>query len=187
MNTLDFGEIMERPDWFEDYDIYCPYCEGEGTVECPYCWGEDEACEECYGDGTVECAHCTDGMFEIVWNVAFGVALSGSMGWDEAYKFAWDMGFLLIEHGNFAEKYLVAGMAGLDFTWILHYTRWRIQGFLEQEAYERLLTSGGHVFLDLGRKLELIEYLKRVPPTPEEYGERYAREMERLHEIREAS
>lgn len=208
MNTLDFGEIMERADWFEDYDIYCPHCEGEGSFECPTCRGEGgdpcEECElgeidgepcpvcggfgyipckECHGDGEVYCEHCVNGMFDILWNTAFSVSLSGSMGWAEARRFAWDRGFLLIEHGNFAEKYLVAGMAGLDFTWILHYTRWKIQGFLEQEDYRDLLTSGGHVFLSLDEKLELAEYLKTVPPTPEEYGERYEREMERIHEI----
>lgn len=27
MNTLDFGAIMERDGWYEDYDLTCPFCQ----------------------------------------------------------------------------------------------------------------------------------------------------------------
>ena len=49
MQTLDFGEIMERdPEWFTEYDMTCPYCDGKAQRQCQTCDGEE----------TVECLEC---------------------------------------------------------------------------------------------------------------------------------
>lgn len=216
MDTLDFGEIMEREAcWYEQYDLTCPHCDGQGEFKCQTCSGEGmiecsecEAsgqiddqdcikcdgvgywtCEDCDGTGAIFCGRCDNGYFEVMWNTAFGVKVwddwldveRDSAKWQEAYKLAWDMGFCLIEHGQ--KQYLLMGICGLDCTWIIHYTRWKLQGFLDIEDCQQCLGSGGYVFLADGRRLELCEYIKGRLTTPEDYAKSYERNITKVEHI----
>lgn len=176
MDTLDFGEVMERdPEWFTHYDLVCPYC-------------HDEPVEDEHGE-IGECEECNEGYFEVMWNTAFEVKVwddyldveCHTAKWNKAYKLAWDMGFCLIEHGQ--KRYLLMGMCGLDCTWIIHYTRWKLQGFLDQEDCYSCLGSGGYVFLNDQRRQELCEYIKGRLTAPEAYAKSYERDMAKLERI----
>ena len=212
MQTLDFGEVMlGRACWFDDYDLTCPYCngkdqykcqtcDGQGVVECRTCAQLDEecrdcggsgywTCEDCDGAGNILCEHCTDGYFEVMWNTAFEVKVwddfrdvdRNSDEWKAAYKLAWDLGFCLIEHGQ--QRYLLMGMCGQDCTWIIQYTRWKLQGFLEQEDCHQCISSGGYVFLPQGKRHELCEYIKGRLTPPEDYAKGYERDIAKIAHI----
>ncbi len=215
MQTLDFGEIMEHECWYEEYELTCPYCRGEGKCKCETCNGEgfvecaacessgqidDQecakcdgegywACEDCDGSGPVHCEHCSEGTFEVYWNMAFEVKVRHDWldvdrdgdKWKEAHKLAWDMGFCLIEHGQL--RYLLMGMCGQDCTWLIHYTRWKLQGFLDLEDCYQCLGSSGHVFLHEPKRQELCRYVKGHLTTPENYARSYARDIVRLDAI----
>lgn len=215
METLDFGEIMERNElWWEEYDLICPYCNGdpdrkcqtcdEGLVKCPDCDGvgqiDDHKCPECDGtgywacndcDGTAKtyCECCDEGYFAVMWNTAFEVQVwddfldveRNSAKWQDSYKFAWDMGFCLIEHGR--KRYLLMGMCGQDCTWIIHYTRWKLQGFLDQEDCYQCIGSGGYVFLPQGKRHELCEYMKGRLTPPKDYAKGYERNITKIAHI----
>lgn len=216
MQTLDFGEIMEKnPHWFAKYTLSCPYCRGQGSYRCQTCGGEGFVecldcessgqvdgqdcpkcggvgywdCEDCDDPGVIPCEHCTEGYFEVMWNTAFEVKVwddyldvdHGDSKWNEAYKFAWDMGFCLIEHGR--KRYLLMGMCGLDCTWIIHYTRWKLQGFLDDDDCYQCLGSGGYVFLSDERRRELCEYIKDRLTPPEDYAKTYERYITKIDRI----
>ena len=208
METLDFGEIMERDEcWFEHYDLTCPYCHGKGEYKCQTCGGEGfveclecessgqiddhdcpkcdgigySPCADCDGSGKVYCEECSEGHFEVMWNTAYEVKVWDNTKWQEAYKLAWDRGFCLIEHGQ--KRYLLMGMCGLDCTWIIHYTRWKLQGFLDQEDCDQCLGSGGYVFLGDEKRRPLCEYIKTRLTPPEAYAKSYERDIARLESI----
>ena len=115
-----------------------------------------------------------------MWNTAFEVKVwddwldvdRNSPKWQEAYKLAWDLGFCLIEYGR--KRYLLMGMCGQDCTWILQYTRWKLQGYLDEEDCRKCIASGGHVFLRDQERQELCEYLKCRLTPPEQYAKAYA-------------
>ena len=208
MDTLDFGEIMEQNnDWFDDYDLSCPFCDGTGEVnyhscECNECGHEWETervaesnldeiditeCPSCQAGAEKimwcteqeSCQQCTDGRFEIMWDTAYGVHISDVGIGDRT--FAWEMGFCLIEHSN--ERYLLMGSCGQDNTWRIHYTRWQIQGYLNDEDITDCLGSGGYVFLGADKRKEMLDYFKEELTTPEQYAKIYARRMEQLDSI----
>jgi hypothetical protein len=226
MDTLDFGAIMERECWFEEYDLTCPYCHGDpdhpayenlsetevAEVRVAYAkdatelhdwveenksgwdfhdpdeedfeeWNDDailkalelfeddsgglgdeieEYFDENYSEFDFRCDECTEGMFEVMWNTAFGVEI-GRTGVDDPAKFAFSMGFCLINHHG--SSYLLMGSCGQDNTWRIHYTRWKIQGYLDREDIRYCLGSGGHVFLHGEQKVEFIKYLESQIPT----------------------
>lgn len=182
MQTLDFGEIRDKnPNWLEDYDLTCPYCHGDYEV------GGDEYD---YEESCDWCEHCTYGMFEVIWNTAFGVEVldnwpgdgrSSMAEWKESYKLAWDNNFCLIEHGS--KQYLLMGMCGLDCTWLIHYTRWKLQGFLDDQDCQDCLGSGGHVFLGKDKRQELCKYLRSQMMTPDQYAKAYADRVATLEAI----
>lgn len=186
-----------------DSDHRCPTCDGEETVECLKCEGSGQIdghdcktcdgtgywpCEDCDGSEAY-CEHCSDGYFEVMWNTAFEVKVwdnyldveYNSAKWQEAYKLAWDMGFCLIEHGR--KRYLLMAMCGLDCTWLIHYTRWKLQGFLDIEDCQQCIGSGGYVFLTKGKHLPLCEYIKGRLTTPEAYAKSYERDIAKLEHI----
>ncbi len=172
MNRLDFGEIVDSTDWLEVYDTMCPFCNGDGRI------GDEEECDDCGGTG----------YFEIMWNTGFSVEprygyISSRSTWEEMYKDAWRLGFLLIDHGG--EYYLLAGGCGYDFTWQLHYARWVLQNNrLDLEDIHDMLSSwGGHVFLGDEEKTALLDYMRKSIPTPEEYARSYTNDMDRIDMI----
>lgn len=171
MKTLDFGKIMEKDCWFEDYDLSCPFCNGTGETEDEE-EEEDSSCEQCGGLG----------LFEIMWNTAFEVGFGYSLDSEEERKFAWDQGFCLIKHGG--KYYLLMGMCGQDCTWLIHYTRWYLQSkWLSQEDIQDCLASGGHVFLGDEERKELCNYMKEALTTPEFYALGYTQDVEKLEKI----
>lgn len=201
MNTLDFGHIMETDEcWFEEYDLTCPYCHGQSevnvykcTCECGKSWEVksyeepmDDVCEcgsysiDYENIETVTCEECTNGSFEVMWNTAFEVHVD-SDSFKEDHLKAWDNGFCLIPHN--ADHYLLMGACGLDMTWCIHYTRWIIQGFLDDEDFDSLLSSGGHVFLPKQPRTELAKYMQTHIQTPESYLTEYGYKMEKLTRI----
>lgn len=216
MDTLNFGEIMEREEcWYEEYDLTCPYCHGEGERKCQACDGEETGeclacegsgqiagqqcsncggagyliCDDCDGSGTTVCEECSDGRFEVMWNTAFEVKVwddfrdvdRSSAEWKEAYKLAWDLGFCLIEHGQ--QRYLLMGMCGQDCTWIIQYTRWKLQGFLHEDDCQRCIGSGGYVFLRDKERHELCAYIRSRLTPPESYAQGYKRDIAKIDRI----
>ena len=165
MQTLDFGAIMERDGWFDEYELYCPFCQGDGQDE------DGDECEQCTGAG----------VFEVLWNTAFSVDVPHGADREEARKTAWDAGFCLIEHNG--ADYLLMGSCGQDNTWVLHSLRWELQRYLEPEAIAECLHSGGYVFVPPERRREMIAYFRQHLPTPDEYARNYARDMARLDDI----
>lgn len=174
--------------------VECPRCEGVGQIiddaDCPDCDGTGYwACADCGGTGNIYCEHCSDGYFEVMWNTAFEVKVwddyldveRHTAKWEEAYKLAWDMGFCLIEHGQ--KRYLLMGMCGLDCTWMIHYTRWKLQGFLHEDDCQQCIGSGGHVFLRDKERHELCAYIKTWLTPPEAYAKGYERDMAKLERI----
>jgi len=210
MNTLDFGEIMERDCWWEDYDEFlrCPFCqEGVKTFdvlskkqqdhvaekfcaanhwapeedESPTDWmdlaiqytGDESEIEEWYEqnlddfrnedvDGEEfncdECGGEADGtMFEIMWNTAFSVDCDANDL--EKRRTAWGLGFCLIDHNG--SSYLLMGSCGQDNTWLIHYTRWLLQGKeLDLDDSQSCLGNwSAHVFLHGEPKKEFLKYL----------------------------
>jgi len=214
MQTLDFGAIIDKNEaWYEDYDLTCPYCHGEGEYDCDTCGGEgsvecpecagfgivadrecqecegigDTLCEDCDDEGKIYCEQCSDGQFEVMWNTAYEVKVwddyldvdRDSPEWQEAYKLAWDNGFCLIEHGT--KQYLLMGMCGQDCTWLIHYTRWKLQGFLDLEDCQQCIGSGGYVFLrDQEKRRELCEYIRGRLTPPEDYARSYAYDIAKI-------
>ena len=208
MDRLDFGEIMEQNDcWFEEYDLSCPFCDGTGEVnlhscECALCgheWVTERVAESKLDDIDVtecpgchagienimwftereDCQQCNGGQFEILWNTAYGVDVEPVN--DDDRLLAWEMGFCLIERGNY--HYLLMGSCGQDNTWRIHYTRWQIQGYLNDEDITDCLGSGGYVFLGADKRKEMLDYFKEELTTPEQYAKIYARRMEQLDSI----
>ena len=185
MNTLDFGEIMQRDCWFEDYDLSCPFCEGTGerTVYRRGCVESFEEFEGVAEEEGVSCEECGgQGEFEVLWNTAFEVDCSWCRVSDsETQQFAWEHGFCLVDHGG--TPYLLMGMCGLDCTWKIHYVRWKLQGFLSSEDVEGCMGSGGYVFLSRSQRKELCAYLLERMTSPADYAEHYKREQEKLRRI----
>jgi len=126
------------------------------------------SCEECSGGGT----------FEIMWNTAFLVEPIRDL--ENAKKVAWDNGFCLIEHNH--KFYLLMGMCGSDFTWVIHYARWLIQGkWLSQDDIISCLSDyGAHVFLHGDAKKEFLKYLVENLDTPEQRAALYRKEYDYL-------
>ena len=124
-----------------------------------------------------------------MWNTAFEVKVwddyqdvdRSSDKWKEARKLAWDLGFCLIEHGQ--QRYLLMGMCGQDCSWIIQYTRWKLQGFLDQEDCDQCLGSGGYVFLGDEKRHKLCEYIKTRLTPPEAYAKNYECNIARLESI----
>ena len=209
MKTLDFGAIMrEEPDWWANYDLTCPFCDGKHYIETE-CWTVDcndckeqssvpgdefepETCPKCGSQDvhtfldsiTDECEEC-DGEgepFEVLWNTAFGVALNSIT--DEDRKLAWTSGFCLIEHDD--AYYLLMGSCGQDNTWRVHWLCWRLQGrYLSPEDIDACLDSGGYVFLEAEHRKELMQYFRDAILTPEEYVSTYECKMAKLDRIDE--
>jgi hypothetical protein len=123
--------------------------------------------EEWYGENVEQFdfrCDCSEGHFEVMWNTGYEV--DPHMGFEAARKMAWKLGFLLIEHED--EHYLLSGGCGYDFTWQLHYCRFKLQGnFLPRETIDDLLSTwGGHVFLRGAEKRELLEYIRSCIGSP---------------------
>ena len=136
MNTLDFGYIMEQdPCWFERYSLKCPYCNGRNS----------------------RCSKCNGREPDVVYHEAYEVDLKDDL--EKARKFAWDHGFSIIDHNK--KYYLVMLMCGQDFTWEVHYTRYKLQGRLDFEDVIECLNSCGYVFLDKPQRNELCRYFRR--------------------------
>jgi len=185
----------------------CSTCGGEGSVECSECAGfgivADRECQKCKGEGgfpckdcggegEIYCEQCSDGHFEVMWNTAYEVKVwddwldvdRSSPKWKKAYKLAWDNGFCLIEHR--CKQYLLMGMCGQDCTWLIHYTRWKLQSFLDEEDCQQCIGSGGYVFLrDQEKRRELCEYIKGRLTPPEDYAKSYAYDIAKIDRIYE--
>ncbi len=228
MDRLDIAALRERDEcWWEEIDLTCPFCKGEGHFECDGSEEQEKRMENCqpikdahdgFGEScmekcpeaepakgtdcatcefaddtfdpddvcwnceeTIECEECTEGRIEILWNTGFGVYVSYTADWEEMRKLACNMGFALIKWDNVS--WLLMSMCGLDCTWMIHYTRWKIQGYLTQEDIQSCLSSGGHVFLSRDKKEELCQYFKGRIQTPDSYAEHYERDLEKLDQI----
>jgi len=153
--------------------------------DCAICsyWVEDfsveDVCDNC--DAEIECEECTEGYFEIMWNTAFGVDLRYRGDWKEKKKLAWELGFLLIRLRD--EDWLLMGCCGLDYTWGIHYTRWKLQGYLDTEDINSCLSSGGYVFVSQEQKEEMCNYFKKTIQTPESYVDQYERDLKKIDMI----
>jgi len=75
------------------------------------------------------------------------------------------------------------GMCGQDCTWIIQYTRWKLQGYLHVEDCQRCLGSGGHVFLRDKERQELCAYIKTRLTPPEAYAKSYAYDIAKIDRI----
>ena len=129
------------------------------------------------------CEECSEGMFEVMWNTAFGVCLPYKPDFDYLNKLAWDMGFCLIDHNG--EHYLLMGSCGQDNTWRVHYTRWLVQNkWLEKEDRDRVIGNwGAHVFLNGDAKREFMDYLRSNVAFPDEAVRSVLRSHEELDRI----
>lgn len=204
MHRLNFGEIMDsNPEWFEDYDLTCPICEGSGEIvkyevrceneDCKFQEEYDDECDvpdvcpECGSDEYLEtetteqsCEDCTEGQFEIMWNTAFEVYVPHK-GYESSRRTAWEHGFCLIAHDN--THYLLMGSCGADMTWRIHYCRWKIQGYLESGDVTECLGSGAHLMLPSDKRRELCLYFRRLQPSIREYTNRYLDTLRRIDNI----
>ncbi|KKM62400.1 hypothetical protein LCGC14_1522160 [marine sediment metagenome] len=116
-------------DWeeeFEDWDLMCPFCEGEGKItednQKNYTGNYD------IGDW---CDECTEGRFETYWNTVWDV---GYMGGREAIneetvkKVIRGSGCLLLFNHEEDKWYLTLGGCGMDLTPHMCYA-WLLIGF----------------------------------------------------------
>jgi hypothetical protein len=179
-NKCDYGT------WDEEVDVqnYENDLGWEKDICCPSCGSNDWDYQEHIDGDSIHCEECEDGFFTVMWNTAFSVLPSPDYSFEEHKLKVWEMGFCLFNRGNY-DYYLLMGSCGQDNTWLIHYTRYLLQGWLDPEDKSDCLSSGGYVFLPKGHRNELIEYFKKSTPTPEEYEKRYAEEMRRWDNLKE--
>lgn len=163
----------------------CPEGDPEKGYNCVTCefaddnFNPDDICDVC--DETIECEECTEGHIEILWDTGYGVYVPYHSDREEMRKLACSNGFALIRWND--QDWLLMSMCGLDCTWKIHYTRWKITGNLALEDINSCLSSGGYVFLNQKKREELCEYFKNTLPSPEAHAIGYAYDMKKIDAI----
>jgi len=175
----EWNEHHKGNDTAEDYDAFVADDERTAEVDA-FVWEwydnygtDDTEIVDWYDDDREthehECDECGgNDRFEVMWNTGFEVDLPYSCSFEEKRKLAWEHGWLLVEYpAQSGDHWLLAGGCGYDFSWKLHHARWKLQGWLEPEDRERILSNwSGHVFLHGEKKREFLAYLRTSLPTP---------------------
>ena len=146
MKTLDFTAIQENENWFDSFDLSCPFCNGSG----------EQMIEVLHTTINKPCEHCDEsGYFQVYWNTLFEVPyLKNGLDFNNAKKTAWRAGWCLVEYNN--EMWLAAGSCGYDFTWVRAAVILELCGTLPIE-YANDQSRGGHVFVNDMQKKQIAQ------------------------------